>query len=667
VPSVSSTEDVRGAHPDPASDAGQAVSSFPVLPPATWLDGGIAVVDAGGKIVSVNDSLAIWLGQTPGELTGKSLPDLIGQRHAGWRDELRNLLAHPAAFDGIELIAGEKDSAERLGVELCGHGAVRFIRLESGVPPARELENLFPEHSWGSVAIHKAFQRMLRAEAQLDNLIHRWPGIIFSQRPDFSFAFISPRIEGLTGVPAAEWRRHSKYFWQVVHEADAKPLLARLREAARSPADLTSTFRIRHVKTGRVSYLWEHRQPVRSSNGLLLGYEGIWLDISRQTIAERRLLNLAWKENLGTLTMGLAHDFCNIMTGIVSLSETFESELGGNASLRDGLNMIRSTAIEAGQLTQRIRQLHLGTPGENNYHDLNEIVSGMAAVLQKVLPRRVRVQTELEKGQLPVYLDEVELRQVIVNLALNAADAMPNGGHLTFRTARHAQPPAVSNLHGALPRSPLVSLSVQDTGTGIPQTFVNSIFDPFFTTKPLGKGSGLGLYNARLFAEKHGAAISLESQEKVGTTFHLWFAQANFTEAETAQKAEQLGRHTLLLVGPTEETLDRIADQLREHGYYVVSAATEADALESLHSPNFQFTGLLLICDGGSNERLPLFDLVRTERLSVKTFCLVNCNQDEVETGFLQKVDAVLPFGTPMPDLLARLKSVLGTPSVSTQ
>jgi len=622
----------------------------------------MAVVDADGSIVSMNDSLANWLGTAPGELTGLPLADVIGKQRPEWRDEIQDLLARPAAFDRVELIARGKDFTERLGVELCAHGDVRFLRLESGVPPARELENLFPENSWSSVAIHSAFQRMLRAEAQLDNLLHRWPGIVFSQRPDFSFAFVSSRIEELTGVPAPEWRRHSKYFWQVIHEADTKPLMARLREAARSAADLTGTFRIRHVKTGRVSYLWEHRQPVRSSNGLLLGYEGIWLDISRQTIAERRLLNLSWKENLGTLTMGLAHDFCNIMTGIVALSETFESELGENTSLRDSLTMIRSTAIEAGQLTQRIRQLHQGTPGEKNYHDLNEVVSGMAAVLQKVLPRRVRVKTELEKGQLPVYLDDVELRQVIVNLALNAADAMPNGGHLTFRTARHEQPLAASNVHGAMPKSPLVCLSVHDTGTGIPPSFVNSIFDPFFTTKPLGKGSGLGLYNARLFVEKSGAAISLESGEKTGTTFHLWVAQANFTEAETAQKAEQLTRHTLLLAGPVKATLDRIADQLREHGYYVVTAASEAEALENIHSPNFQFTGLLLVCDGGFNERIPLFERILTERLPVKTFCLVNCNQDEVETDFLQKADAVLPFGTPMPDLLARLKDVLGAP-----
>lgn len=659
---ISSTEDSSGTHAVAANETAENVPSLTVAPPIVWLSAGVAVVAPDGKIININDSLANWLDAPPGELKGRLLQDLIGRHHDHWRDPLQSLLDRAADFDRVELTATKNNSTERLVVELCSHADIRIIRLESGVPPAHELENLFPENSWGNIAIHQAFQRMLRAEAQLENLVHRWPGIIFSQRPDFSFAFISPRVEELTGVPASEWRRHSRFFWQVVHEADAKPLLARLREASRSPADLTSTFRIRHVKTGRVSYLWEHRQPVRSSNGLLLGYEGIWLDISRQTVAERRLLNLSWKENLGTLTMGLAHDFCNIMTGIVSLSETFQSELGENASLRDGLNMIRTTAIEAGQLSQRIRQLHHGTPGEKNYHDLNEIVSSMAAVLQKVLPRRVRVLTELEKIQLPVYLDEVELRQVIVNLALNAADAMPNGGQLTFRTARHEKAAAVENLHGTMPAAPVVSLSVQDTGTGIPPSLINSIFDPFFTTKPLGRGSGLGLYNARLFVEKTGAAISLASQPKVGTTFHLWFAQANFTEAEAAQKAEQLTRHTLLLVGPGEGTLNRIADQLREHGYYVVTAASEAEALESLHSPTFHFTGLLLLCGGGLNERLPLFERVRAEQLPLKTFCLVNGNQDEVETGFLQKVDAILPFGTPMPDLLSRLKDVLGHP-----
>lgn len=630
--------------------------SFPV---GTCVDGGMALLDAAGKITGANDALAIWLGATTGELQGLSLVTILGERHPEWGQALAEGLAQAGTFDRLELIAHENGRTDRLAVELALQGNCRFVRLESIFPPLPELEQMFPDACWERLALNSSFQRLIRTEAQLENLSHRWPGIIFSQRPDFSFVFVSPKIEELTGVPAREWRRNSKYFWQVVHEADVEPLMAKLRGGNRSPADMTSTYRIRHIQTGRVSYLWEHRQPVRSSNGLLLGYEGIWLDITRQTIAERRLLNMSWRENLGTLTMGLAHDFCNIMTGIVSLSETYEAELDVTSSLRQGLNLIRSTASQASQLAHRIRALHQGSPGEKNYHDLNEIVTSMAEVLQKVLPRRIRVQTELEPGQLPVYLDMVELQQVIINLALNGADAMPNGGQLTFRTTRYEQLPAVANIQGQLPRLPIVALSLQDTGTGIPPSLLNSIFDPFFTTKPLGKGSGLGLYNTRLFAEKHNAAISVESAEQKGTTFQLWFAQADFTEAEQVLPGVSFTRHSLLAVGPVGDALNQTVDRLRQHGYYVAAATTEAEALETLHAPEFNFTGMLLICTNGFRDQLNLFARIRAEKMPIKTICLLNCNEDELDSTLLQGVDAILPLDRPVMDLLNRLKNAL--------
>ncbi|HXS67316.1 MAG TPA: ATP-binding protein, partial [Candidatus Polarisedimenticolia bacterium] len=617
-----------------------------------------AVLNKKGEIVSANDALAIWFEASPGELAGQELAKLLGQRDPEWEAAFRNFLSQTATFDRLELPSANR-ATDRLTAEICRQGDSQFVRLESVVPLARELEEIFPEPSWNRLAVHHTFQRVVRAEAQLENLSHRWPGIIFSQRPDFTFAFVSPKIEELTGISAQEWRRNSKHFWQVVHESDAEPLMARLRNGVRSPADMTGTFRVRHVQTGRVTYLWEHRQPVRSSNGLLIGYEGIWLDITRQTIAERRLLNMSWKENLGTLTMGLAHDFCNIMTGIISLSETYEASLDEKSELRQGLNLIRSTATQAGQLSMRLRQLHQGSPGEKNYHDLNEIVSTIGDVLQKVLPRRARVQTELEKAQLPVYVDAFELRQVIVNLAMNAVDAMPNGGNLIFRTSFHQETPAAGHLQGALPRLPSVCLSVTDTGMGIPERMLNSIFDPFFTTKPLGKGSGLGLYNTRLFAEKHGAAISVESKERAGTTFHIWFPVANFTEAEAATPAVHPTRHTVLAVGPSGDVLNRTVATLRESGFYVAPTSSETEALEILNSPAFQFTGLLLICTSDFREPALLCDRVFNELAPLRTFCLLGCNQDEMDAGFLGKVDVVLPLQTSSADLVSRLKSVL--------
>ena len=655
----------------------------------SWLSGGAAVLERSGRILTANDELATWLGYTPARLSGHFFPKLMGRYRAEWEDTLQRFISDANGFDRLELSTGD-GGLDRLSVELACHGQTLFLRLESSLPPTSELQDLFPETSWGRAMSHHAFHRMLRSETQIANLMHGWPGIIFSQRPDFSFVFVSPRIEELTGVPASEWRRHSKYFWDVVHEADAESLNARLRSEAQNPAGTTSTFRIRHLRTGRLTYLWEHRRAVRTGNGLLLGFEGIWLDITRQSIAERRLLSMSWRENLGTLTMGLAHDFSNILSGIVGMAESFEAGLEPDTPLRAGLGRIRSTAMQASQVTHRIRQLHQGPPGEKRFQDLNETVAGLVEVLLTVLPRRVRLQTMLQPDQLPLYADAVELQQVIVNLALNAADAMPEGGELTFRTARHEQMPAVQHLQGLRPRAPLVSLSVQDTGTGIPARFVASIFEPFFTTKPLGKGSGLGLYNARLFAEKHGAAISVETKEGSGTTFHLWFAQADFTEGDLPPAPERRARHTLLVailngrdgfhpVPPPGDRdgfhpapllpsarLDQTVELLRQHGYYVVPATSEADVVEAVHAPHFQLTGLIVLCATSGPDELRLCQRIRAYRLPLKTVLSVfGSHQESLSASLLGTVDAVIPHHLPAPDFVARLNAVLDAGSTA--
>jgi PAS domain S-box-containing protein len=644
-----------------ASEPGTPPSTVPIrLPVEIWLSGGTAVLEADGRVVAANDALGAWLGSSATLLKGQVLAKLLGQRCPEWEEAFQTFIKRDEGFDRLEVSGNNGSGSERLSIELCAHGTARFLHFESVMPPVPELEELFPESCWGRVISHRAFQRMLRSETQLDNLMNRWPGIIFSQRPDFSFVFISPKIEELTGVPASEFRRQSKYFWEVVHEADAEALATRLRSEQESSAGMTTTYRIRHVHTGRVTYLWEHRRTIRTANRLILGFEGIWLDITRQTIAERRLLNMSWRENLGILTMGLAHDFCNIMTGIVGLSETFESNLEVDSSVRSGLGLIRETAMQASQLAHRIRQLHQGLPGEKSYQDLNESVRSLIDLLQKVLPRRVRLLTDLAPGQLPLFVDPVELQQVIVNLALNAADAMPDGGQLTFRTARHDQLPAAHNLQGIRPRPPVISLSVKDTGTGIPARFLNSIFDPFFTTKPLGKGSGLGLYNARLFVEKHGSAISVETKEGSGSTFHLWFGEADFTEAQAAPTPKRPSRHTLLVAGPAGERLDHMVELLRTNGYYAVPATGEASALEALHAPHFQFTCLVVLCASGRSEEISLCQRIRAHKLPIKTvLSIVSGNQDELAETVLQSVDAVVPFDVAPQDFLNRLRKVL--------
>lgn len=645
---------------EPAGGVAEALAA-PTLTSAKWLNGGVALLNPQGRLADANDALRYWLGADLAALRDQDFAALLGRRCPAWETPLRRLLEGAPSFDQIELAAPDTHPRQRFSVETCCHQGVRFVRLQSVLPALKELEETgLADGPWREGPGRDVYLRLLRAETQLENLVHRWPGVVFSQRPDFSFSFVSPRIEELTGVPAREWRRRTHYFWEAVHEADLESLQQRLPQTAASPAGLTSTFRIRHLETGRVRYIWEHRQAVRSANGLLLGFEGIWLDISRQTIAEKRLSAMAWKENFGVLTMGLAHDLSNIMAGILSLSETFQTDLAADHPFQEGLALIKRNAAQASQMVRRVRQLHEGKSGERSYHDLNELATDMAELMRKTVPRRILIQTLLAPGQLPVYLDAVEFRQALINLALNAVDAMPRGGQILFRTARHERYPAVPHLQGKLPRLPGVCLAVQDNGTGIPACYLSSIFDPFFTTKSVGKGSGLGLYNARLFAEKHHGAISVESQEKAGTTFCLWLPQADFTEGLRSTPSPAPPRHALLVVGRGEPSLDPLVDFLREHGYYAVAAVSETDAAELLHSPEYQFTGVILRAMAGDHGSLALLDQIHKERLPVKTIVnVVGCQLDEIDTKLLEAADRVIAQDMALPEFLKQLRSAL--------
>ena len=264
-------------------------------------------------------------------------------------------------------------------------------------------------------------------------------------------------------------------------------------------------------------------------DSLLLGYEVVWLDVTRQTIAEKRLSTAAWKETLAVLTLGMAHDFTNIIAGIHSLSESFLARMDGRHPFHEGLSLVKKNSLQASQLVKRMVNLHLGQTGERNYHNLNDIVGDLVELVTKILPRRIQLAADLSLLQLPAYLDVVEFRQVVINLLLNAADAMPRGGRLTLRTSRHEELPALENMKGMAPRLPCICLAIEDTGCGIKPRHLASIFDPFFTTK--AKGSGLGLYNARLAIEKLQGAISVVSKEGAGASFQIWLPEADFSES----------------------------------------------------------------------------------------------------------------------------------------
>lgn len=474
-----------------------------------------------------------------------------------------------------------------------------------------------------------------------DSLLKHWPGVLFRQRSDLRFEFASPRLEELTGFSLDQWQHQPELFWKVIHESDVEPFRQHLARAAESQDGVTLEFRVRHALHGQVNYISEFRRVQRESEVGRGCYEGFWLDVTRQTLSERRLATASWKETLGLITLGLSHDFNNVLAGILGLSEQFLSQIESEHPFHEGLLLVKRNAQQAAHLIQRIALLHRAKGGTRDYHELNAVLRDNTELLRTVVPRRISIVAEPEPGELPLYVDAVALQQVLINLALNAADAMPERGQLTLRTSHHTILPPAEHYVGMMPRLPAACLEVIDTGSGIKPRLLPYIFDPFFTTKPMNRGSGLGLYNARLFAEKHYGALSVQSQEGKGSTFRVWLSIADFTEAQQALELAGRRRRSLLVVGCSGQQLDSTIEFLRQQNFHVVPGKSNAEDL--LRGSDYVFDGLMLLVEPQDRQVQSLVRFVRQQKLPLKVILkTVGCNPDELDPQLSAWADLII-------------------------
>jgi signal transduction histidine kinase len=630
--------------------------------PRCWLDDGMAILNPSGGLLEINKPLCHWLEKPVTELIGESFWDILAKISPDWNEPVLQASRSAASFSRLDLkmSARQEQPPQWFNLEVAHTPQCFFVRLSSSPPPLADAqEGLWDGPLQNDSTRRDMFVKLLCAEARVEGLTRRWPCVIFSQRPDFSLQSASQNIKELTGLDAADWCSQRDRFWEAVHESDAADLRQQFNHAVQSKSPVTNTYRIRHALTGRVAHILEHRQPVITPHGLLLGYEVVWLDVTRQTIAERRLSTAAWKETLAVLTLGMAHDFTNIIAGIHSLSESFLARVDDKHPFYEGLSLIKKSSLQAAQLVKRMVNLHLGQTGERNYHNLNEIAGDLVDLVTKILPRRIQLVADFSPAQLPAYLDVVEFRQVVINLLLNAADAMPRGGRLTLRTSRHEALPALENMKGTAPRLPCVCLAIEDTGSGIKQQHLASIFDPFFTTK--AKGSGLGLYNARLAIEKLQGAISVISREGVGTTFQIWLPETDFSESRrveaTASRNNQ-ARRNLLLLGLPGEVFDKTAELLRSHNYQIVTAASSDSLAQLLQSSDYHFDGVVLLAQPNDPVLNSLPAEVRQQNKNVKLVLkLAGCDQDDLDAQLLKGVDLLLNPDLSESDMLLKLKT----------
>ena len=307
-------------------------------------------------------------------------------------------------------------------------------------------------------------------------------------------------------------------------------------------------------------------------------------DVTDRRALEVQLRQAQKMEAVGRLAGGVAHDFNNLLVGILGYSELLKKKLTEQSSLLRMANEINFAAMRARDLTSRLLALSHRQIMQPAVLDLNALVQQCERLLRPVIGEDVRVVQRLDPKIGSVKADPAQLEQVILNLALNARDAMPRGGTLALETCRIQVDAVLARQHPGLIPGAYVRLQVADTGHGIAPDVMPRIFEPFFTTKELGKGSGLGLSTVYGVVKQSGGCVTVFSEPGKGAAFGIYLPRATElpdrrTHAPAAVNSS-VGRETILLVEDEAVVRDLVCEILRESGYVVLPAPSGADAMK---------------------------------------------------------------------------------------
>ncbi|MBI5168026.1 MAG: response regulator [Candidatus Eisenbacteria bacterium] len=397
-----------------------------------------------------------------------------------------------------------------------------------------------------------------------------------------------------------------------VHPDDHDRVVAafdRCRERL-SPLDVEYRYR-----RNEREWIWIHDRGFfeADADGRVVRLYGTMADVTAHHETEAQLRQAQKMETVGTLAGGIAHDFNNQLTGVIGHLDLLEHSLAGGDERAEHVRTARVAAERCAELTRGLlafsRRLHSQTAPAS----LDDTVLESVRLLRRVLPANIHVVTELGSGVPFALIDVTQIQQVILNLCVNARDAMPGGGTLTLTTGAATLGEADHRHPDARPGR-WARLRVKDDGAGIPPDVLPRVFEPFFTTKPVGEGTGLGLAMVYGIVSKHGGWIEVESREGKGTCFEIWLPAAP-PETQPAGAPRPAGeppraRGELVMIVDDEAVLRQLACRtLREQGFRVLEAsgAEEALAIAREHAAELRAVVLDLTMPGMSGaEALPL-------------------------------------------------------------
>jgi PAS domain S-box-containing protein len=555
---------------------------------------GMAILDAGGEFTYMNSAHARIFGyQHPSELIGKT-----------WR----------ILYDPGVVAMFESTVFPQLSDKGVWSGEARAKRRDGSFFP-QELSLTILENG-GYVCVCRdinerrgAEKARAKAEAKYRALIEQVAAISYIAEIGMSgeWHYVSPQIGTILGYSPEEWLGGSREWMRHVHPED-HGLIEAAEAASKRGEPFQAEFRMIR-KDGRVIWVSDTGVVVRDSQGHSL-MEGIIVDISERKQLEVQLQQSRRMEAVGRLAGGIAHDFNNLLTIVKGYTELALNRTGIRAELRSDIERIEDAAERATALVRQLLAFSRRQVLQPKALDLNSIVLGLDKLLRRLMGADIEMKTFVGEDVGTVKADPGQVEQVIMNLVVNARDAMPNGGRLTVETANVELDATYARDHATVRPGRYVMLAVTDTGVGMDAETVAHIFEPFYTTKGGASGTGLGLATVYGIVKQSGGYIWVYSEPGKGSSFKVYLPRvdesAEAPQAARKQTRARKGTETILLVEdePAVRELTRMV--LAAQGYSVVEAqnAEDAERLSENHGTQIHLLLTDVIMPGVSGREL---------------------------------------------------------------
>jgi len=408
----------------------------------------------------------------------------------------------------------------------------------------------------------------------------------FWRSPEGAFRFLSSSCRRVTGHESAEFLKDPGLKRRIIHPDDLPSYEAHQENVEMRREAGSLEFRILHAD-GTYRWIAHDCQPVFADDGAYLGVRGSNRDVTGQKQLEEQLRQSQKMEAIGQLAGGVAHDFNNILTGIMGYAQILQTRMEKDSPLRGFVDQILGASERASNLTQSLLLFSRRQEAKLQPVNLNALIRNMEKFLKRIIGEDIELKTSLSEETITLHADSGMIEQVIMNLIVNARDAIRAGGVLSIETDLIDIDEEFVRLHGYGAPGRYALMSVTDTGIGMDGKTRERLFEPFFTTKEAGKGTGLGLSIVYGIVKRHNGYINVYSEPGQGATFRLFFpcAEAGIEQASPKTPVDPpRGVEAILVVDDDPVTRQLLELYLTSLGYQVILAEDGQDAVDKLRS-----------------------------------------------------------------------------------